>query len=242
MGDKDNSSDSLPSKSRTSIISKIQALLALAKSSNQHEATSAAARAAELMVKHQIEEAEIEAAKPIEEQIREASLNMDPVYRTKKVTMWRYSLLLAVAGVFGCKPLLIKRGRESCFYLAGIEDDIAGARVLYHWLSLKIESLADIVCKGRGMSISQSYCIGFVEGIQFSMNEAEREAKKTASSSALAIVTNKIVLASAAITKAVGKTEKVAQKSKVRLDDAAFGAGFERGKKEQIGDRAKKLN
>lgn len=46
------------------VLDKVRKLLELAKSANEHEAATAAARAAELMLKHQIEEADLEAVKP----------------------------------------------------------------------------------------------------------------------------------------------------------------------------------
>ena len=82
------------------IIDKIKKLLALSKSSNEHEAANAAARAAELMAEHQIAEASIR----VEDETHVAEpIQVERIYEARKRIAWKGALAHALADSLGAK-------------------------------------------------------------------------------------------------------------------------------------------
>jgi hypothetical protein len=120
------------------IVDRIRKLLELSKSSNEHEAAAAAARAAELMHKFEIDQAVIAAMQPgdatLEEIITDGIGNKDG-----KSTSWRVLIGQGVAAATGCRQWSAGGRMEAmgtrsavgtwnylCQYLAREVDRLAG--------------------------------------------------------------------------------------------------------------------
>jgi len=102
------------------VLERIRKLLSLSRSANEHEAALAASRAAELMLKHQISEAQLsvttgqEKIEPIGEETMGAAM--------RRIVHWRGSLAGALVEHFGCDyfwqwqntPIKEKRVRCEC--------------------------------------------------------------------------------------------------------------------------------
>ncbi len=125
-------------KTVESIIEKIQKCLALAGSSNPHEAAAAAAKAEELLLKHNIEMAQVEKAGSVDAQpyIRSEF----PAGGASAEFSWRETLMGAVARHSLCKPLI--RRRDHGLILIGKEVNIEAARYLYFYLADQVVRLS----------------------------------------------------------------------------------------------------
>lgn len=129
--------------SEEKIIDRIKKLLNLSKSDNEEEAALAAARATELMLKHEIEEAqlgEVEEVEDVEEQ--EAD-------RTGQRVPWKSTLQNGLALSQGCQMYTStkwdsdKRKKFVAYMIVGQPSKVATIRYMYQYLSNEIDRLAD---------------------------------------------------------------------------------------------------
>jgi hypothetical protein len=129
------------------ITDKIRKLLELAKSDNEHEAAAAAARAAELMVEHQIELAEIEAAKP-ETERRVAPAGKVVLDSFDRTVTWKWWLQSSLADAHG-GVAFYERARqataagETDAVVIGPQPALDAISYLYKYLTQEVERLAD---------------------------------------------------------------------------------------------------
>lgn len=128
------------------IITKIRKLLELSKSTNEHEAANAAARAADLMLKHQIEEADLEAhggeAKP-------DPITDEAIDERGKWVSWKGWLTMGLAEAFGCETYRTlewsntKNKTVDAHHCVGPASALETIRYMYAYLTKEIERLAD---------------------------------------------------------------------------------------------------
>ncbi len=120
------------------VLEKVRKLLALAKSSNEHEAASAAAKAAELMQEHQLEEAQLRVeddtikADPIEEESLFGDLRGNKVY-------WKASLAFGIARSVGAFTFWT----GGALKVYGRTGAIQSVRYLFAYLVREVDRLAD---------------------------------------------------------------------------------------------------
>lgn len=149
------------------ILKKIDKLLALAGNNpNENEAIAAALKAQQLMVKHNIELAEVQGAEFGQEIIKE-------IYAPKKsshyVSKWKYSLSQIIAKNFCCKTYSL--GRDAIVFY-GYEKDAKIAHQVFGFLFETGNKLADRYyrkCKKEGKEtkgILNTYLTGFCAGIK----------------------------------------------------------------------------
>lgn len=132
---------------REKVISKIKKLLELSNSNNEHEAAQAAAMAAELKLKHQIEEADIseeefdEIDEPVEDHV------IDEMGRTLH---WKFEISNGLCKAFGCKAYYqnisyprygSRQKRESKFRVVGQRSNIDAIKYMYKYLTSEVERL-----------------------------------------------------------------------------------------------------
>lgn len=167
------------------IITKIQKLLALANSPNEHEAQAAARKAVELMEKHRISDAEVEA--------RTGTRNSEPIttdhaplYKAGKEIRWKTVLGSAVAKSHGCQTWLRtwKGGGGFEQRIIGRASDVEAIRTLFDWLCLTAERL-----RARQHSPSyyvtekkwrSDYIYGFASGVSVQIAAARAQAQAEA--------------------------------------------------------------
>lgn len=147
-------------KKRDAIIEKIKKLLRLAKSSNEHEAALAAARAQELLAKHNLDECDFSEYEPP----KEAGLASAPI--VKKPANWVWLLAASVAGAFDCRYFFTRSG-HMCF--VGVDLDHEVAAFTYAYLYRTINRLAAqfmgksqqkrLTVAGK-KKVRLSYCLG----------------------------------------------------------------------------------
>lgn len=121
---------------------RIRRLLALSESSNVHEAAAAAAKAQELMTKHQIDQAEVaELAGEDDEPLEDEELQ---VFGSKVVT-WRECLAAALATANGCDLYhrISRQGgrRRASSRIVGPVGAVAAVRYMLAYLEREVDRL-----------------------------------------------------------------------------------------------------
>lgn len=123
------------------IIDRIKKLLSLSESTNENEAALAAARAAELMLKH-----EIKAAQLCEEE--QEDVDTIKIDESKQIVNWKANLMGGLANSLGCMFFLQKRrqgGKVVTRYnVAGQPSKVDTISYMYAYLVAEINRLADI--------------------------------------------------------------------------------------------------
>jgi len=219
--------------SHFNVIEKIKNLRNLATSANAYEAAAAAKVADKLIAQHRISEAEIQASSKVD---LPAAIKADnPLYETARVTSWKNNLASYLTAHYGCKMIndftytAESRNRISRYYIIGNKGDTEIVRFMFTWLSNEIERLCKKHCKGKGRVVCASYCEGAVDGINvqlaLSKEEIKREAINTGTSSALAILDNRLELASMAMYKIYPNLRTERKSSHRQIDINAFNKG-----------------
>ena len=170
----------------SSVIERVQKLLALSKSSNPNEAANAAAAANKLIDQYRLSEADITT-----EQGETDPLVEDDgyIYETGKITPWKAALVRTLAAHYGVahfNAIHYPEGRKvSRFKLLGRKSDIEITRYMFSWLMMECQRLANAQAKGLGRVFAASYCEGFVNGVAIQLHSSRQEAQKTATSAAI---------------------------------------------------------
>lgn len=224
------------------IIEKIKKLQALATSSNQHEAISAAKLADKLIAAHRISEEEL--AQVSGNAFQETPERYhSPLYVAWRITEWRMQLGFVLARHYGCAGYQ-KSNYETTIngdshkvtrlWIVGRKSDCEIVDYLYDWVSNKIEALSKKECRGQGRIIANSYCVGFVEGIrqQLALQKAEiaRQAEIENKSTALARVENRGNESYRAMYALVPGLKKRVNTSQALIAGSAYQQGVSAGK------------
>lgn len=127
------------------VLNKIRKLLALSKSSNAHEASLAAARAADLMLKYQISEASVSGSE--EQPEEEPGVHQFDTTGKKNRTLWRGTLAGGIARAFGSK--IYWEGVSIKF--VGRPSDLQACLYLYQLLVKEVDRLAEDGWEGEGV-------------------------------------------------------------------------------------------
>jgi hypothetical protein len=222
------------------IVEKVRDLLALSKSSNEHEAAAAAAAAERLISKYQLDEAEINASPESEEQRPDEF--PEPIYVSSRRTAWRSNLACALARHYDCAVYIqtgysgdTKRNRTSRYKLVGRSEDCQLAIFMFNWISAEVDKLAGWNAKGRGYEFSQSYCEGVVHGVLLKMREERETAKQAATSAALVVLDNRAKEADVALAKLHAKLNPSAALGSGRKDAEAYFSGVRDGRAMHLG-------
>ena len=158
------------------ILSKIIKLLKLAESSNVHEASAAAARAAELMAKYELDAADLALAKNDGKRTDEP-IGEESVFTTKQRDGWRGVLLYGVALGYGCRSFTrrtLVRDKDGRWapkrYKAGPDK---GKVVFNQWGETQWETEVNWMILGRPNGVSAAkYTYSYL------LNEIERLCKQ----------------------------------------------------------------
>ena len=174
----------------TKILDRIQKLMNLANSPNEHEATAAATMAAKLMADHGIKQAqlEVECGRAHKEDRPEAA------DLSKTATPWEQALAQGVASAHGCRMYLQPRhgrpGNE--IRLFGLPDDVKAATYMFQYLSRVVTDQASRTMRSdRGYRNAFRY--GMASRIRDRLVESKRQSEREIAtqyngSAALAVV------------------------------------------------------
>jgi hypothetical protein len=126
------------------VIDRVRKLLELTKSSNEHEAANAAARAAELMIEHEISEAQISAANESEAPALKP-VKDECVASDGKIVEWKRRLVGGLCAAFGCNHYFYhgsRWGSRARYHAVGTEDAINAVRTMHAILVAEVNRLA----------------------------------------------------------------------------------------------------
>lgn len=139
-----------PSPVDKNIIEKINKLLALATSTNEHESTAAAAKASELLTQYNLSLADL--GTDTDQNVNENEVDCTPRY-----VSWKMILLTGIAEANGCQAIRYQyTGKMS---LVGYQTSIIVCQHLYEYLSTSIEHRARYR-KGRGRAYLNAFRVG----------------------------------------------------------------------------------
>lgn len=142
------------------ILIKIRKLLALATSSNVHEASAAAAAAQRLMAEHEIAEAELDLSEPTREQ---SPVGVEDYEQQKRTSAWKNALVMALARANGARAWRCPRYGGGCtMKIAGSQRAITTIRYLHAYLCSEVERLctAERPVAARGAAWGNSFRLG----------------------------------------------------------------------------------
>lgn len=215
---------------KAQIIEKVKKLLRLAKSSNEHEAALAAARAQELLAKYNLDESDFS------EQELPKEAGMAHTETVKKPATWVFLLASSVAGAFDSKYFHRSDG-YMCF--VGVDLDHEVAAFTYGYLYRTINRLASqfmgksqqrrLTAKGK-KKVRLSYCLGCADVVSRGLKMQHERTPITTT----ALVPVKDALIKAKMEGLNLQSEKVKDES---LSDRAYwcgrkdGAGIDHGRK-----------
>jgi hypothetical protein len=151
------------------VVSRLRKLLALSRSGNAHEASSARSKADEYMARHGLQESD--AAVAGEDEVVEV-----PVGSRGFEEPWKFKLATVAARRYGCEALGRRLGRRRTVRLVGVRDEVARAVKFFKTLELEVVRVARLELEGvvekiRGISpghvrrLSERYLRYFREGL-----------------------------------------------------------------------------
>lgn len=220
----------------SSVIEKVQKLLALAQSSSAHEAAAALGAANKLIDQYRLSEHDI----AVEHNESDPIIEDDSyIYETGRVTPWKNTLIYVLSNHYGVANFndnYFPEGRKvSRFKLVGRTSDIHIVRYMFAWLMTECQRLADAQVKGRGRVVVASYCEGFVAGLAAQLQISRKEAQQNASSEAIIKLDSRLQESRNFMYQKYSNMKKVTTKSHSQRDLSAFVAGQQQGKNIHLG-------
>lgn len=208
-----------------SVLDKIARLRALAAgATTQAEAENAAAQAAALIAKYQIDEAQIEMPDTV--RLEEIGAEEEPLWtEEKRNEKWRSILATGLSEAHGCAMIFVSVVGFTRYRIAGRPSDVAIVRYLFAWLHAEIARLS---MTERGKAARNAFRVGAVFGVLRAMAQSRRAevgAAPTGQTMALATV-DRVKMSLDALTN--GKKLKSGHVPSV-IDRGALARGFVAG-------------
>jgi len=161
---------------RNKVLDRARKLLALAKSSNVHEAAAAAGAAQRLLEAHRLDLAAL--TRP-EGRPRSVRLHDEPLDEGARLAAWKIDLAMVVSEANCARVVVLRDGRYAVLQIVGQDEDVGAARVLYSWLVSEIQRLAR-ASGVRGRAALDSFRFGAVSTIEQRLARVRREVRKQA--------------------------------------------------------------
>lgn len=222
--------------SLSTVVEKVQKLLALSTSSNPNEAAAAAAAANKLIDQYRLSEADLEIQGQAEEPIEEDD---GYVYESGKITRWKSNLAMNLASHYGLylwNDNYWPQGRQvSRYRLVGRKSDITICKYMFTWLTMECQRLADLYAKGQGRIYVASYCAGFVSGVSEQLAVSRKEVQGDASSAALVKINERSQLAKVFANQLHTNLKAKKSYSHSRIDGEAYASGQVSGRNVHLG-------
>lgn len=166
------------------IVGRIQALLRLSASPNEHEAALALQRASDLLLKYNLSRAEVEGRGAEAFSVGELRVEI-----AGRVTDWHRILVVQIADHCFCKPIMCRCG----FILVGDGENTQAARALFRWLLEQLRRISletTLENAGRGRRADRwrfNFCLGAALRISQRL-EAARKTQAAASAQAPGLI------------------------------------------------------
>lgn len=162
----------------TNIREKIEKLLALATSPNEHEARAALLKAKELMARNKLTEADFEDAKKRELKTSECP---DVMWTTDSGRIWMVRLAKLICDEYLCvSAWYTKRGtRTHTLHITGMEDDLQVCEPVIKYAVGFVEGQIKILQRKYRRqdpkAIANSYAEGFIMGLELAFEEQREQ-------------------------------------------------------------------
>ena len=159
------------------VLDRISRLLALATSSNVHEAANALAAAQALMDKHKVEECML----GNESEPSKVSAHKLNLYSfTSRNPAWKWQMLWKVAKHNQCRPMSFQSEDRTRFEagVIGTEDNAQVVKVLYLHFLKEVDRLLNVVPRSsRGRSFNHAFRLGCVQALSESLQATSQKTK-----------------------------------------------------------------
>ncbi|PJI06557.1 MULTISPECIES: DUF2786 domain-containing protein [Clostridium] len=214
----------------TKIIEKIQKLLSLSESSNEHEAEVAMLKAQELLAKYKLSIKEVKEYKRYNSKIQEKTTDV-----TFTKAKWKAQLAGVISDNFGCYRYFKTRGTNTIVFF-GREEDVIVCNLV---LNYAVDSIYSVVKKlkyqyskngYRTRGIENDYALGFIYGLQEKFEEQKRNNQEWG----LVLVKDKEVVEA---HEKIKFNKKVNMSTKYKGHSDVYYKGCEDGKKFSVSDR-----
>lgn len=217
------------------IIERVKKLLSLSQSSNLHEASAAAAAANKLIDQYRISQEDLSDKE--EEIVEDTSY----IYENGRAVYWKSGLVLFLANHYGC-AVINKVGcglngrRTNNYQIIGRKSDIQITRYMFNWLLLESQRLSKKECVGKGHKFSNSYCTGFVCGINEQLVKSRQELKQQVDEKSIVALDSRVQKAKEFMREKYHPTND-SSKRQSSIDASAYSSGFSQGKSFHLGGR-----
>ncbi|MDP2345512.1 MAG: DUF2786 domain-containing protein [Deltaproteobacteria bacterium] len=212
--------------SRVELLIRVHKLLALAASSNVHEAAAAAAAAQALIARHQLDEllaaesASDDPADPITDG------RAAPLESARRSRRWKVSLAAGLADLNGGVAWVAADDDATRLCFCGRESDRLAVAALFAWLSVRLEWLSATAGPGKGRAWHEAFRVGAAEAIIDRLAARETPAIDEAHRAALVRVEPMRVARAAAVDRFVDAHLRFGKGRQFSVD----ARGFERGR------------
>lgn len=235
------------------VMDRIKKLLAMATSSNPHEAANAAAKAAALMAEYELEEADL--------RVESGEANVDPVeaamwdgFSSQRTSTWRGYLIVGILKAFGChgywNPVYdnVTRKRITSFRVIGRKTNVQTSNYMYLYLEEELLSLCDKAwgdlpasqaCMVHGKRWRNSFLVGAALEVQRRLFEQWRQTNdyyKQSNEKAMVLVRQDQSEVDAFYAKVKSELNlKAKSTSNTRVNHDAYSQGKEAGSRVSLG-------
>jgi CRP-like cAMP-binding protein len=214
------------------VLERVRKLLALATSSNVHEAALAASRAQALIDRHRLQrlldtDDQLAESEPITDG------RDDPLVEARRIRKWKSVLAQALAQLNGCIAYTDKRGKMKRIVVAGTVEDRAAVAALWEGLVRRIEWLSATHLDGDGQDKRwhDAFRIGAVQTIAARLKESRHNSTAT-------LQTTAVTVAARGLQRRARRVEQFAQDNLrlkagrgMRIDAEAYAEGKAAGAK-----------
>lgn len=219
------------------VLDKLSKLLELANRGDEHEAANAAARAAELMAKYEITEADIRARSSDAPSVEQGRIDAEDGARMSRIEKWHKLLFSAIAEACGARGFFHHQGKYATFHIIGPAGSVATASYMYASLERQINRISRQAQREHGEPSNawrRSHAIGCVARVAERMRDARRVVMREATSTALVYIdkTKQAIEREYAQLKA----KPMATRPQKRKD--AMSIGYDDGSQVDIGDES----
>ena len=221
----------------SSVISRVQKLLALANNnSNLNEAQSAASRADALIQEYRLSTAQLQNKETGPE------MDCDNVYVGGKRSQWRESLLHGICNHYGCSWYLTSKRGDVEYNVVGQYADVEIVRNMFLWLEETLTVMSKRLNHGKGVAYGKAWLVGASHGVHNTFVELSKKASEDVST-AMVLLSNRKAQSSKYLTEVVlsGKGKDAKHLGKVS-DVSAYAQGVMHGKSISINASSKLFN
>jgi hypothetical protein len=162
-------------RNHATIMRQIRALLNLTvgRGATEEEASAAASKVQELLLKYQLTMGEVHEAKnPVVEEFR--------AQKSRREERWRAALFAVVARTYLCRAMRDFVEDETRYRLFGRRANVEIALAVYDYLLGAVKRIARVECRGQKASFRNAFCHGMVYRLGQRMRDSRKHFKEEA--------------------------------------------------------------